>query len=262
LPGTPIQIDDLSLSEINDALGAPVLQEPKARYFGQASLAYVEDFSFQGLTSPIKGGRYRLAVTPRVGSTSLVTALADLRRYLYANPVTFALQGLHIGNYGARQGDFFADEYIGFPYGRGFVRGYRIGSIDASRECPAGARTPGASCPALERLVGTRIAKVSAEVRVPLLGPERLSLIPFSYLPTELVAFAEGGLAWSRQTNFTLDYDPSALFRIGDRTPVYSAGVAARVNVLGALVGEVYYAYPFQRPEAGWQLGLRLTPGW
>ena len=41
-----------------------------------------------------------------------------------------------------------------------------------------------------------------------------------------------------------------------------SAGVSARVNVLGYMVAELYYAYPFQRPDAGPQFGFTLMPGW
>jgi len=41
-----------------------------------------------------------------------------------------------------------------------------------------------------------------------------------------------------------------------------SVGASARVNVLGYLVAEIYYAYPFQRPERGAHFGFNLQPGW
>jgi hypothetical protein len=44
--------------------------------------------------------------------------------------------------------------------------------------------------------------------------------------------------------------------------PVFSTGVSARMNVLGYLVFEAYYAYPFQRPEKGAHFGFVLSPGW
>jgi hypothetical protein len=43
---------------------------------------------------------------------------------------------------------------------------------------------------------------------------------------------------------------------------VFSAGMSARVNLLGFAVLEAYYAYPFQRPEKGWHWGFQLYPGW
>ena len=43
--------------------------------------------------------------------------------------------------------------------------------------------------------------------------------------------------------------------------PVFSAGVAARFNILGIFVLESYYAYPFQRPDRGWHWGFALIPG-
>jgi hypothetical protein len=39
----------------------------------------------------------------------------------------------------------------------------------------------------------------SAEVRVPLLGPEVLGLSTFQYVPTDLVLFADAGVAWTSE---------------------------------------------------------------
>ncbi|MGE5290784.1 MAG: hypothetical protein ACM3ML_27045, partial [Micromonosporaceae bacterium] len=47
-----------------------------------------------------------------------------------------------------------------------------------------------------------------------------------------------------------------------DRVPVISTGITARFNVLGYLVAEVYYAYPFQRPGKGAHFGFNISPGW
>jgi len=46
------------------------------------------------------------------------------------------------------------------------------------------------------------------------------------------------------------------------RLPVVSSGVSARVNILGYLILETYFAYPYQRPEKGWHFGFQLQPGW
>ncbi len=265
--------EDISLDELNSLLEEefgtrPFLPERDTRYYGQTSLAYVRDFSQAGLTSPIQGGRWRLQVTPRVGPDSYVQALADLRRYVYAKPFTFAFQGLHIGNYGAepsfRDRFGFGDEYLGYPYGQGFVRGYNLRDIDTQAECPSSPQDlnqPGAvtACPEIDRLLGTRIATVRAEVRLPLFGPERLSVIPFRFLPTELALFADAGIAWTQDNPPVLDFDTNSE---ATNIPVTSAGVAARFNVLGRVILEGYYAIPFQRPERSGEWGLRISPGW
>ena len=43
--------------------------------------------------------------------------------------------------------------------------------------------------------------------------------------------------------------------------PVTSAGMSARVNVLGAIVLEAFYARTFQRTKT-WDFGVLLRPGW
>ncbi len=237
--------------DVPDSLFA--LPDHDPLYFAQTSAAYVVDYSNFGLTSPIRGGRYRFEVSPLLGGEgSYVRALADVRRYAYAQPVTFAFQGLHIGNYGATPGELFSSEYVGLPYSPGFVRGYNLRSFDPS-ECSGGS----GECPELGRLIGTRIAKVSAEVRVPLLGPEAISLVPFPCVPTELTLFADGGLAWTADQGPSLPFDGDS----AGREPVFSTGIAARFNVLGALVLETYWAYPYQRNSDG-EFGLRFAPGW
>ena len=228
--------------------------EPDPIYFFQGSLAYVGDFSNFGFTSPVQGGRYRFEVAPRAGTDSYVTMLADYRRYFFANPVTFAIRGLHVGNYGASQGEIFAQEYLGYTYYPGFVRGYSINSFEAGRECdPSG-------CPAFDRLFGTRVALASAEVRLPVLGTEALGLVNFPYLPTELTFFTDAGLAWNEGDN------PFDLIkferRTNERVPVVSVGSSARFNLLGYMVFEIFYAYPFQRPDKGAHFGFQLLPGW
>lgn len=47
-----------------------------------------------------------------------------------------------------------------------------------------------------------------------------------------------------------------------ERIPVMSAGASPRANLLGRLVLEFHYAYPFQRPEASGQFGFQISPGW
>jgi hypothetical protein len=108
----------------------------------------------------------------------------------------------------------------------------------------------------------------SAELRVPLLGPEILSLATFQYLPTDLVLFADAGVAWTNEdlTEFsfssnTIGQSDPAVSGTVPAQPVTSAGVSARVNVLGALILEAFYARTFQRTK-NWDFGVILRPGW
>lgn len=227
-------------------------------YFIQGNVAYVGDYSFFGFTSPVQGGRYRFQVGPQTGSATYVTALADYRRYHFFNPLTFAYRGLHIGNYGADPDDFFSSQYLGYAYYPGFIRGYSFNSFDFS-ECQVTRLSSGQdACAQTARLQGTHIAMASAELRLPLFGTETLGLINFPYLPTEISLFTDAGIAWTADERPILRFDRET----SDRVPVVSTGISARVNILGYMVLETYYAFPFQRPGEGWQLGFQLAPGW
>jgi outer membrane protein assembly factor BamA len=113
-------------------------------------------------------------------------------------------------------------------------------------------------CPEFDRLIGSRVAVASAELRIPLFGNQELGLINLPYLPTEISPFVDAGVAWSKGSSPDFRFDR----RTTDRVPVVSAGVAARINVLGFAVFEIYYAHPFQRPGKGAHFGFQLAPGW
>lgn len=247
---------------------------PDPIYLGQTGVAYVGDFSNFGFTSPLDGGRYRFQVTPNFGSRNFVSVLTDYRRYFFADPFTVAARVLHQGNYGSGAEIFtgeiednFVRETLGDPYQLGFVRGYAFSSIFDEPECRGGLR-PG-SCNVLGRLLGTRMGVASAEVRLPFLGTDQLGLFNFPYLPTELVAFGDAGIAWTSENLNDFTFKNSAIqedlgngtFRAGAARPVFSAGMSARVNLLGALVFEMFYARTFQRTR-DWDFGVLLRPGW
>ena len=229
--------------------------EPDGFYYFDAGLAYVGDFSNFGFTSPSQGGRYRVEVSPRFGTDNFVSILGDYRRYFFARPVTFAVRGMFAGNFGGNGDQIFSRESLYYPYYRGFVRGYSYGSFDFGKECKGDP-----NCPVYTRLYGTRAAMASAEIRLPFLGTEDLGLINFPYLPVELIGFADAGMAWNDGDDpfkmLKFDQDSPA------RVPVFSVGPAARFNLLGYLIFEIYYAHPFQRPDKGAHFGFQLLPGW
>ncbi len=228
--------------------------EPDGFYYFDAGLAYVGDFSNFGFTSPSQGGRYRLEVVPRFGTDNFVSVLGDYRRYFFAKPVTFAVRGMFAGNFGGDQEQVFSRESLYYPYYRGFVRGYSYASFDFVQECKD------SNCSVYTRLYGTRAALISTEIRIPLLGTEALGLLNFPYLPTELVGFVDAGMAWNEGDDLLkmIKFEQDTVGRV----PVVSVGPSARFNLLGYLIFEIYYAYPFQRPDKGAHFGFQLLPGW
>ena len=110
------------------------------------------------------------------------------------------------------------------------------------------------------------------ELRMPLLGTKEFGLLPFPWLPTELVLFGDAGLAWGRTGyDLRLIEDPETGVLVPealgldfeDQEPVFSAGASARVNLLGALVLEFYYARAFSREdERRGVFGVNFQPGW
>jgi Tol biopolymer transport system component len=215
---------------------------------GTVGAAMVFDNSVFGATSPVAGQRYRLEATPTVGTIAFAGALADYRRYFAPVPFyTIATRALHYGRYGGGAEDYrLPPLFIGYPQ---LVRGYDIGSFDA-RDCRA---TAAASCPAFDRLLGSRMLVGNVELRFPLLRPFGMRSNMYGPLPVEVALFGDGGVAWT-----SLD---KPAFLGGSRKPVASTGVTLRVNLFGFAVGQFDLARPLQRPGRGWMFEFSLTPG-
>jgi WD40 repeat protein len=247
---------------------------PDGIHLASASAALVGDNSFFAFTSPIQGSRYRFEVAPTTGTLNFATATADYRTYRFKSPVTFALRGLHYGRYGKDSEDYRQQPlFLGYPF---LMRGYQNGSFNGE-ECRDNTPNPvlGVTrdpCPVFNRLIGSRIAVANLELRIPLFGTEQFGIINFPFFPTEIAPFIDAGLAWcggtsndtSAQRCGGVGDSPSLRFDrdTGDRVPVFSAGITSRINVLGYLVLEIYYAYPFQRPDKGPHFGFQIQPGW
>jgi hypothetical protein len=230
-----------------DTLSFPV---PAPLDLVHAGFAYVGDYSYAGFTEPLKGYRYRFDLGGDAGSLFYLTAAADVRAYLFLKPFALAVQALHAGRYlGDADNPVLADTYLGGP---GLVRGYEYYSM-VSNEGAGGANVP-----QIDRLFGSRIAVVKAEVRLPLLGNGDLGLIVFPWLPTTLVGFFDAGVAWTGSSlpDLTWSTDPAV------RIPVFSAGGAVRFNLFGAAVLEIYFAWPFQRPGVNGSWGFLVQEGW
>jgi dipeptidyl aminopeptidase/acylaminoacyl peptidase len=214
---------------------------------GEASTALVYDTSINGITSPIRGSRYRLELSQSAGSLTYSGVLGDFRTYVMPfRPYTLAFRGMFYGRYGRDSEDFRLPVlYLGYP---GLVRGYDSGSFEAL-ECGT---NPNGSCPSFDRLIGSKVAIANAELRFPLwsaFGGDNF----YGPLPIEMALFTDAGVAWDRTTR------PG--FGAASREPVVSVGAAMRINVLGFAVAEIDYVRPLDRPGRGWLWQFNLRPG-
>lgn len=118
-----------------------------------------------------------------------------------------------------------------------------------------------------QNLQGEQMAVANFELRIPFTGPEKLALIPFQYLPSDLNFFVDGGLVWSKQKKIGQSY-PFESF--GNNTidfktsPIFTTGLSLRINVLGYFVVEPYLAVPVYNGQkqpviTGFNF---MVPGW
>jgi hypothetical protein len=232
-------------------------QEPDPLNLFEATVAFVGDNSFSAFTSPVRGGRFRFALTTTHGTVNYQTLNLDYRRYFSPNRnLTVAFRGMHIGRY--NYGTDFLDSQAFYPFFLGYetlMRGYAYESFN-SGEC---GQTSDGSCPVFDRMRGQRLGVANLELRVPFIGTDQFGLVNLPYIPMELVAFTDVGIAWDDEN----PVDSWSFKRSStERVPLVSSGVGARFNLLGVLILEAYYAYPFQRPDKGWHWGFNLAPGW
>ena len=233
------------------------LPAPSSLGLMQGSIALVGDASSFGFTSPIAGSRYRVEYTPTLGTLSYNTLLADFRKYFFAKPFTLAVRGMHYGLYGK---DAESDRIGALFLGDGsLVRGYSYSSF-SNADCAATGTggLAGSTCPQFDRLVGSRLALVNAELRIPLFGTQGFGLIASPLPPIEIAPFVDAGVAWTKDSGPVWNFASNS----GERTPVVSTGIAARINLFGFAVFEANYARPFQRPGRGGVWGFTLQPGW
>jgi Tol biopolymer transport system component len=224
------------------------LDAPESLNLAIGSTALVYDNSLFGGTGPILGQRYRLELSPRLGSLNYNNVLADFRKYVMPfEPVTFAGRVLHFGRYGSDAEDTRLNElYLGFG---SLIRGYNDGSF-GFEEC-GDAFDESGTCPAFDQLFGSRLALANLEMRVPLLGYFGIIESP-GIPPLDLAVFFDAGTAWTQDTD-------SELFG-GERQVVTSHGIAARLNLLGLFIVELDYVHPNDRPLKGWYWQFNLVP--
>lgn len=249
-------------------------------YYVQGDIALVGDNSNSAYVGPVSGERWRLEFNPTVGKLQFDGLLADYRRYFFKNPFTFAVRAMHYGRYGRDAENYGSGGLYPLYLGEEtLIRGYGYGSIDVATEC-ANTQNPN-TCPVFDRMLGSRVDVINLEWRIPLFGSPAFGLLPTSFLPVEIAPFFDGGIAysaaqppdwrWASSANgrpascsSAAAQQQQSLYGINcvDHIPVFSAGLTARVNLLGYLILETYVAHPFQRPGKNWVVGVQLAPGW
>jgi outer membrane protein assembly factor BamA len=221
---------------------------PPAVGLGTATAAFVEDNTFFGAVGPILGSRWRIEADPTYGTLNFITGLIDYRKYVMpVRPFTIAGRFLHIGRYG-KDGDDprMYPMFIGYP---SMIRGYDYGSFNAA-ECG-----PGAGCPVVDQLFGSRIAVASLELRFPLFGLLHAGGGYYGILPVEAGIFYDAGLAWTST-------EGAEIFGNGTRQIVRSAGASFRMNLFGFAIGQMDVVHPFNRPQKDWMVRFSLTPAY
>ena len=222
--------------------------------------ALVFDTSNFGATSPVQGQRYRLEATPTFGSLQYTSVLADYRRYFMpASFYTLATRVMHYGRYGSGSDDErLFPLFLGYP---DLVRGYDVGSFDGTDCIPSAV----SSCPAFDRLEGSRMLVANVEFRFPLLRPFGATQGMYGPVPVEVAFFADAGVAWNSLQQANIATTPIGFSQAAHpfdwRDGVSSAGVALRVNLFNFAIGEFDFAHPFQRPGRGMVFQFSLKPG-
>lgn len=232
----------------------------------QLEAAYVGDNSFSGVVGPLQGHRFRIGGETSFGRLNYQSVLADFRRYVFVKPFSIAFRAMHYARYGndAETFNLVGPLYLGFP---GLVHGYD----DLIYDQQTG--TPGMGV-SVNDLIGSRMLVGNVEFRLPFTGPEQLSIIKSRFLFTELALFFDSGLAWDSSfekvnfnreevTNTDTQARPNqGLVKIPERVPVFSAGVAMRINLFGQLIIEPYLAKAFQSNRGGLNFGVNFVPAW
>ena len=232
---------------------------PAALNLGNATASFVYDNTIFGFTGPVLGQRYRVEVTPTVGSLNYIGTLFDYRRYFMPfNRITMAGRLLQFGRFGRDGEDFrLIPIFVGYQQ---LIRGYSSGSFSGA-ECADNVDNKyfvgdvNAGCPVYNQLFGSRMLVANLELRMPIpqvfgwRGPGGLPPFTFAFF------FDAGAAWWSTETAQGLG---------GNRAPwnpVTSYGMAARINMFGALLLEIDFVHPNDRPRKGWIWQFGFSPG-
>jgi Tol biopolymer transport system component len=222
--------------------------------YAQPSAALVFDNSLFGYTAPFYGRRWRLEFAQTVGNWRFSQVTADYRRYdKIAGPVIFASRLLYFGRVGRD-----AESFRIFGGSTDLIRGNTSGSYRRNECLNADDTNTQTGCAELDRLVGTQVGVVTAELRFPILTPA-LKFLPQGFPPIEGALFYDVGLTWDERSvlrwNREAGDDPLRV-----RTPLQTFGASIRMNLFGFAVARLDYAIPQERPAVKGLWTLSLGP--
>jgi hypothetical protein len=223
------------------------VEGPDPYYVGRTYLAFVGDNSNYGITGPLDGYRYRIQTEKWFARYDVIGTLVDARKYFFFKPVSFGFRGLHYARYGDDVNRLYP-MYVGDYY---YVRGYSYSALEDNSSSQ--------DYLTITNLLGSKMGVFNAEVRVPFTGPKQLTMIKSRYLFSTLVGFFDAGFAFEDWNELRFSWDPVQ----NKRTPVFSAGLALRINLFGYAILEPYVAVPFQLEQKALSFGLFIRgEGW
>lgn len=221
------------------------IDQADQNYF-QPSLALVHDNALFGYTAPMMGQRARFQVGKAFGTWNFWEFTSDYRRYdRLVGPFTLATRAMYFGRRGGG-----ADRFRIFIGNTRLIRGYTFGSFQRN-ECRDQSNLTSSTstgCTSVDRLVGSQIAVVNAELRFPLTRTGGIGILPTWFPPLEAALFYDFGLAWSNGDviKFNLDDNDTSP---QTRGVLRSYGFSVRANVFGFLILRTDYAVPLNRQE-------------
>ncbi|TRX71209.1 basic secretory protein-like protein [Carboxylicivirga sp. M1479] len=213
--------------------------------------AFVIDNAKMGLASPVEGKRLRIQMEHYLHKLQMQTLLIDFRRYVFIKPYSLAFRLYHYGRYGKDSDtERMTELFLGSPW---FVRGYDMGNF-------YGDESTNGNTISMNQMIGTRLLVSNLEWRMPFTGPKEIAMLSSGFLFSELAMFIDAGVSWNKNS-----YPVARLTTNSNqqRIPVFSGGLAYRVNLFGALILEPYYAFPFHqnRIKTG-EFGINIFAGW
>jgi len=227
------------------------LPSPDGFGTGILDAAFVIDNAKMGLASPVEGKRVRIQVEHYLHKMQMQTLLIDFRRYFFVKPYSFALRFYHYGRYGKdSDSERMSELFLGSPW---FVRAYEMGDFYGDESVDGNKIS-------INQLVGTRLIVTNLEWRIPFTGPKEIAMFSSNFLFSELALFVDGGVSWNKNSHPVASLTTNSKKQ---RIPVFSGGLAYRINLFGAMILEPYYGFPFHqnRFKKG-HFGINIFAGW
>ncbi|MCU4174665.1 PD40 domain-containing protein [Marinilabiliaceae bacterium N1Y90] len=218
---------------------------------GILDASFVIDNAKMGLASPVEGKRLRIQFEHYLHHLKMQTLLIDFRRYFFVKPYSFAFRIYHYGRYGSdADNDRMTELFLGSPW---YVRGYDGGEV-------YGDETENGNTISMNQLIGSRMVVTNLEWRIPFTGPREIAVFQSGFLFSELALFVDGGLSWNKQSQPVFSLRTNSREK---RIPVFSGGLAYRINLFGAMVIEPFYSFPFHQNQfKKGHFGLNIFAGW